>query len=77
MQQNFTINDLVKYIYKETSATESYAIKEALRVDTVLFDNFQDLMSGYIHLPKVTFAPTNVALQNILDYSAQGLVEAH
>ncbi len=77
MQQNFTINDLVKYIYKETSTTESTAIKEALRVDSVLFDNFQDLMSGYIHLPKVTFAPTTMTLQNILGYSAQGVVETH
>lgn len=76
MKQSFTNNDLVKYIYKEASATEMLAIQEALLVDSALFDNYQTLMTGYIELPKVTFAPANISLQNILNYSSNSVVEA-
>ncbi|MEM1121600.1 MAG: hypothetical protein AAGJ18_14210 [Bacteroidota bacterium] len=76
MKQTFTNNDLVKFIYKETSAVETLAIQEALLMDAVLFDSYQSLMEGYSELPKVTFAPTNNALQNILKYSATNCVEA-
>lgn len=76
MKQNFTNNDLVKFIYKETSITESLAISEALLVDSSLFNDYQTLISGYIELPKVTFAPANFVLQNILSYSSKSVVEA-
>ena len=76
MKQSFTNNDLVRYIYKETSLADTLAIQEALLVDAALFENYQTLMSGYIELPKATFAPTASALQNILNYSSRSVVEA-
>ena len=76
MKQTFTNNDLVKFIYKETSASESAAIQHALMVDTALFEEYQLLMEGYMELPKATFAPSNNALQNILNYSSNAMVEA-
>ena len=76
MKQTFTNNDLVKFIYKETSRSETLAIQAALLEDSTLFDNYQALMSGYMELPKVTFAPTNTVFQNILKYSAKTTVEA-
>jgi len=76
MKQTFTNNDLVQFIYKETSAIKTLAIQEALALDTDLFENYQALMSGYMELPKATFAPTSSVLQNILKYSAQAAVEA-
>lgn len=76
MKQTFTNNDLVKYIYKETSLADTLAIQEALLVDGDLFESYQNLMEGYIELPKATFAPTTSALQNILNYSSRALAEA-
>ena len=76
MKQTFTNNDLVRFIYKETSAIKTLAIQEALTLDADLFDNYQALMNGYMELPKATFAPTRSALQNILNYSAKATVEA-
>ena len=76
MKQTFTNNDLVKFIYKETTVTETLEIENALTEDATLFDNYQTLMSGYMELPKATFAPTKSALQNILNYSAKTVVEA-
>lgn len=76
MKQSFTNNDLVRYIYKETSLADTLAIQEALLADAALLENYQTLMSGYIELPKATFAPTTSALQNILNYSSRSVVEA-
>ncbi len=76
MKQTFTNNDLVRFIYRETSTVKTVAIQEALAIDADLFENYQTLMSGYMELPKATFAPTRSALQNILNYSAQATVEA-
>lgn len=76
MKQTFTNNDLVSFIYKETSALKTVAIEEALEQDAELFDNYQALMSGYMELPRATFAPSSSALQNILKYSSQATVEA-
>lgn len=76
MKQTFTNNDLVKFIYKETSVFETLEIQDALSEDATLFEQYQTLMGGYRELPKVTFAPTNTALQNILNYSSKTAVEA-
>ena len=76
MKQTFTNNDLVSFIYKETSALKTLAIQEALALDADLFENYQTLMEGYIELPKATFAPSSSALQSIMKYSAQATVEA-
>jgi len=76
MKQIFTSNDLVKFIYKETSASETAAIREALLIDSVLMDHYQMLMTGYTELPRVTFAPSGSSLKNILNYSTRAAVEA-
>ena len=76
MKQTFTNNDLVRFIYKETSTIKTLAIQEALAIDADLFEHYQTLMDGYMELPKATFAPSSSALQNILQYSAQATVEA-
>jgi hypothetical protein len=76
MKQTFTNNDLVKFIYKETSAKETLEIQDALAGDFALFDSYQGLMNAYMELPKVTFAPSAAALQNVLNYSSEKTVEA-
>ena len=77
MEQDFTQNDLIKYLYKETSLTETLEIGAALEEDYDLLQRFQSLMAGYKQLPKVTFAPSSITLQNILGYSSQNVVETN
>lgn len=74
MEQNFTQFDLIKYIYKETSLTETLEIEFALEEDLNLAEQFKSLMQGHLQLPKVTFAPSKTALQNILGHSSQQFV---
>lgn len=77
MQQKFTQNQLVKYLYKETSATERLAIDEALSEDWRLSEAYDELALAKQQLPQVKFSPSNATIQNILSHSAQTAVELH
>jgi len=69
--QKFTPNDLIRFIYKETSASETLAIMDALVEDQELAAAYEDLTKGFSQLPKVTFAPKTDSISNILNYSKQ------
>lgn len=71
MKQYFTQLDLIRYIYRETSAVETIEIAEALSEDPLLMDEYQEVYRGYLQLPKAKFSPKPSALQNILSYSEQ------
>ncbi|MFK7933016.1 MAG: hypothetical protein AB8G22_05860 [Saprospiraceae bacterium] len=76
MMQKFTPNDLIRFIYKETSASETLAIMDALVVDEQLATAYEDLTKGFSQFPKVTFAPKASSISNILNYSRQTSFEA-
>ncbi len=71
MKQNYTQLDLIRFIYKETSAAESVAISDALGKDPLLSDEYEELFEGYRLLPKAKFSPRPKALNAILGYSEQ------
>lgn len=77
MEQKITQNDLIRYIYKETSAAETLAINEALNEDLELQNEHQDLIHAQQQLPKVTFNPSSDTIQNILRYSRHTALETH
>ena len=76
MKLNFTFNDLIRFIYKETSMEETLDIQEALCEDALLRNEYDSLLEGYQKLPKVKFRPSKASIQNILDYSAISHLEA-
>jgi len=69
MTKNFTPNQLIQFLYRETSASETLAISEGLQKDVALREEFEGLNSAYQQLPKVTFRPAGKSIQNILRYS--------
>jgi hypothetical protein len=75
MKQTFTSDHLLRYIYKETSASETLAIDAALRQDDALWSKYEMLLQAHRQLPKATFRPSKAAIQNILAYSKQPAVE--
>lgn len=75
MEQNFTPNDLIRYLYKETSAPETLAIREALLESPSLKNQYDEMLAGYHMFPKVKFRPSPHAIQNILKFSAMSAVE--
>ncbi len=75
MKQTFTTDQLIRFMYKETSASESFAIKEALKNSKELMKEFRELQAAHQQLPKVTFSPKRSTLQNILRYSKSTTIE--
>lgn len=69
MKQKFTQNHLVRFIYKETNATESMAIINAIDNSYELREQYNELLNSYQQLPKVTFQPKTSSIDNILKYS--------
>lgn len=77
MKQKFTPNHLLKFLYKETTASESLAIQEAMNDNFELQEQYNEMQAGYRQLPKVKFNPSNSSIQKILGYSQNSAVSAH
>ncbi|MBV6655744.1 MAG: hypothetical protein KI786_18380 [Mameliella sp.] len=71
MKQSFTSNHLVKYLYNEVTVSERLGLEEALTQDFGLFEEYNELKAAHRALPKVTFSPSNQALQRVLEYSSE------
>ena len=76
MEQNSTLNHLIRHMYKELSAFETLDLLEALNQDKQLRRAQRQLLEAYRLLPKVTFSPSQKSLNHILSYSEQTAIEA-
>jgi hypothetical protein len=74
MTKTFTQNDLIRYLYHETSATETTEINRALICDSELQEQFKELMATKNQLDAARLQPSPSTIQNILSY-ARGLQE--
>lgn len=69
MEQDYTSNVLIKYLYRETSLTETLEIENAISEDSKVKAEYQRLKNGYARFPKVKFYPTDKTISNILTHS--------
>ncbi len=69
MTQNFTLNDLIRLVYKETSPEEEFAVRDEINSDWQIREAYEELNGAVKKLPKVTFAPSNKCINGILHYS--------
>ncbi|MEY3322971.1 MAG: hypothetical protein RLZZ417_2554 [Bacteroidota bacterium] len=69
MQGSITKNQLIQFIYSESSDIESDRIKEALSVDIYLNETYHELKSAIQRLPRLRKNPTPKTVQSILSYS--------
>ncbi len=70
MEQNYTTNLVLKYLYRETSLTQTLEIEHSIENDKDVRDVYLRLKAGYKKLPKVLFYPKDETVSNILSYSA-------
>ena len=70
---SFTSEDLVQYIYNETSTQKSAAIKVALETDWNLREKYDEIMSAHKCLEKVTLSPRKKAVDKILAYAEKSV----
>ena len=69
MTKTFTENDLLRYVYGETTTKENVEIQNSLLCDEQLQETYNQLMSTLGELDSCMKMPNDRAVQNILDYS--------
>lgn len=76
MEENYTMNALVQFMYREMPAEEAVEMAHLIDEDPDVRAVFDDLLLAKIQLPKARFNPSNAALNNILQYSTKTAFEA-
>lgn len=66
---SFTSEDLIQYVYNETSIQKTAAIKAALESDWILKEKYVDIMSAHSALEKVSLSPRKQVVDRILAYA--------
>ncbi len=74
---NFTPEDLVQYLYKETSPQKSEAIKAALETDWHLNEMFEVIVSAQKRLEAFELTPRDEAVNKILRHAKKSIAELH
>ena len=64
---NFTPEDLLQYLYKETSNDETAAIEAALEKDWTLREKLAVLKASMQRLDKITTTPRTEVVLNVLN----------
>lgn len=66
-----TPEELVRYIYHETSDQKSAKIRAALQTDWNLRDTYDKLLSAHGKLDEIKFSPRKEAVDRILEYASK------
>ena len=70
---SFTQEDLVQYLYNESSPEKSALIKAALETDWNLREEFEVISSASKGLEKLSLSPRKIAVDNILNYAEKSI----
>ena len=76
MIKTFTQNDLIRFLYHETSEEETKEINKALLCDSELQTQYKELNATRKELDAVRLEPSAEVVDNILNY-ARGFQEHH
>lgn len=72
---NFTPEDLLLYLYKESSLKKAAAIEKALEKDWTLREKLAVLKASMQRLDKITEAPRTEVVLNVLNYAREHSTE--
>jgi hypothetical protein len=73
--ENFTPEDLLLYLYKETSHQQSAAIEAALQKDWTLREKLNVLKTSMQRLDKITDSPRTEVVLEVLNYARDHVTE--
>jgi hypothetical protein len=71
----FTPEDLLLYLYKESSPELTIAIEIALKEDWMLREKLQVLQSSIDGLDKITVAPRTEVVLRVMNYARETAIE--
>jgi hypothetical protein len=69
MTKTFTRNDLIRYIYHETTEVEKKEIEQELLFNNKLFEKYKDLVEVSMELDTLELSPSEKAVNKILSFS--------
>jgi hypothetical protein len=72
---NFTPEDLLLYLYKETTAVQTTAIEKALKKDWTLREKLAVLKTSMQRLDKIKENPRTEVVLNVLNYARKKKVQ--
>ena len=72
---NFTPEDLLLYLYNETSEKQTAAIEAALKKDWTLREKLAVLKTSMQRLDKLTESPRTEVVLNVLNYAREKSIE--
>ena len=72
---NFTPEDLLLYLYKESSPEQTKAIEEALKKDWTLREKMAVLKTSMQRLDKIVVAPRTEVVLNVLNHAREKAAE--
>jgi hypothetical protein len=64
-----TQNEIVRYIYNETSSSENVLIETSLIYDNELLDFYLDCLELKEEMNQIELSPKESSIQNILNFS--------
>lgn len=68
---NFTPEDLLLYLYKETTPEQTAAIEKALAEDWTLREKFSVMKTSMQRLNKIKESPRTEVVLNVLNYARE------
>lgn len=68
---NFTPEDLLLYLYKETTPAQTAAIEKALAEDWTLREKFSVMKISMQRLDKIKESPRTEVVLNVLNYARE------
>ena len=71
----FTPEDLLRYLYKESSPELTLAIEVALKEDWMLREKLQILGSSVTSLDKIVVAPRAEVVERVLNYARKTAIQ--
>ena len=66
-----TPEDLVRYLYNETSDQKSVAVKAALESDWNLRESYEKLVTSHKNLDTIKHSPRRESVNKILEYASK------
>ncbi len=70
MQQTFTQNDLLQYLYMETDIVQSFMVEQQMGHDYSLKEDFNTLKQSKDLLSSISLSPSQASVDFILAYGA-------
>jgi hypothetical protein len=75
MKASITPEDLILYIYKESSPEQNHYIDQALEKDWTLIEKFKVIRAAVKRLDELKQSPRTEAVLNILHYASEKIKE--